>query len=109
MMSGNYRLLVVLPAVIIIAAVCILFSRKSIGRPAKVALTMIMAGGISNLIDRVCFQQVTDMISFQIFPPVFNLADTAVVIGSFFLVFYVVFDGGGGSKAGSPGRKRRRH
>jgi signal peptidase II len=101
-LSGEHRLLVVIPIILIIVAICLLFTKKIIGRPAKVALTMIMGGGISNVIDRVVMGQVTDMLSFKIFPPVFNIADTMVVIGAGILILYVLF---GGSESGSTRRK----
>ena len=57
----------------------------------KVALLCIIAGGIGNLIDRFLFGYVTDMISFSIFPPVFNIADISVVCGCGLLIIYVLF------------------
>ena len=64
---------------------------KSEGAMFKVALLCIIAGGIGNLIDRFFLGYVTDMLSFSIFPPVFNIADIAVCLGCGILIIYVLF------------------
>lgn len=46
---------------------------------------MTAGGAVGNLIDRLIFGQVTDFLDFY-FWPVFNLADSAIVIGMFLLV-----------------------
>ncbi len=52
----------------------------------KVGLTLIAGGAIGNLIDRLREGSVTDFLHFSYRPyfdfPVFNLADTAIVIGT---------------------------
>ena len=54
--------------------------------------TLIMAGGVGNLIDRVAFKFVTDMIetTFMSFP-VFNFADCCITVGVVLLFIYVLF------------------
>lgn len=49
------------------------------------ALTLIIAGAFSNLIDRIIFGTVTDFIYFH-FWPAFNIADSAITIGAIILV-----------------------
>jgi signal peptidase II len=51
---------------------------------------MVLSGGIGNLIDRIIFGTVTDMLSFSIFPPVFNVADIFVTVGAALFVFAVL-------------------
>jgi hypothetical protein len=43
------------------------------------------------MIDRFLYGHVTDMISFSIFPPVFNVADIAVTCGCGLLVFCLIY------------------
>ncbi len=59
----------------------------------KGSLALILGGACGNLIDRILYRKVVDFIDVGIGNfrwPVFNLADSAVVIGMFIL-FYTVF------------------
>lgn len=49
----------------------------------------ITAGGISNLLDRLTRGYVVDYIELKIFPPIFNLADIYITLGTIMLAFYV--------------------
>lgn len=51
----------------------------------NLGLSFIIAGGISNLIDRIFRHGVIDFVRLPFFPA-FNLADLAIVIGSIFLI-----------------------
>ncbi len=96
MFQGSTKLLLVLPAVIIAAAVFVLLRYPDKGRTGaaeKTALCLIVSGGIGNIIDRLVFGHVTDMISFSIFPPVFNVADIAVTVGCGLLMLSLLMDG----------------
>ena len=60
----------------------------------KVTLSLILAGAVGNLIDRIRLGYVVDYLSFDIFGynfPVFNLADMCIVIGCILMVVYVLF------------------
>lgn len=55
--------------------------------------SLIVAGGIGNLIDRIWREYVVDMIEFTFINyPVFNFADICVVVGAILLCIYVLFD-----------------
>lgn len=45
-------------------------------------LAFIFGGAIGNLIDRIRLGYVVDFIHVSFFPPVFNIADSAVVVGA---------------------------
>ncbi|MDD3705304.1 MAG: signal peptidase II [Clostridiaceae bacterium] len=66
------------------------FRFKSI--PVTVCLSLILGGAIGNLIDRIRLGYVIDYLSFTIFPPVFNLADSAIVVGAILLSLLLVFN-----------------
>ncbi len=59
-----------------------------------VALSLIMGGAIGNLWDRVTSGRVVDFLLFYVKRyqwPVFNLADSAIVVGAALLVLEIVF------------------
>ena len=59
----------------------------------KNIFSLILAGAIGNLVDRICFQKVTDYLSFQFgtyYFPVFNFADICIVLGVF-MIFILEF------------------
>lgn len=49
------------------------------------SLGLIAGGALGNLVDRVRFGEVIDFLDFRVWP-VFNLADSAIVVGSALLV-----------------------
>lgn len=54
-------------------------------RLARFSLGLIMGGSLGNLIDRLRFGLVVDFLDFRVWP-VFNLADAAIVTGTFLLL-----------------------
>ena len=89
--AGKQAFLIAVSIIAIIGAAFFLRKMKSEGAMFKVALLCIIAGGIGNLIDRFLLGYVTDMLSFSIFPPVFNIADISVCLGCGILIVYVLF------------------
>ena len=75
---------------IFIAFMIYRFHNKSI--PVTICLSLILGGAIGNLIDRIRVGYVIDYLSFTIFPPVFNLADSAIVVGAILLSLILVFN-----------------
>lgn len=55
-----------------------------------ICLSLILGGAIGNLIDRIRLGYVVDFIHFSFFPPVFNIADSAVVVGAIALSLAVL-------------------
>ena len=94
--AGSRRFLLIFPAVIIAGAIYMIskdLGSDLKGKLAKVALALIASGGIGNMIDRFIYGHVTDMISFSIFPPVFNVADIAVTCGCGLFVVCLMLSG----------------
>lgn len=61
-------------------------------RPLRLMLTIIIAGGIGNIIDRIWMKKVTDMLSFDLINfPVFNVADIGVTIGAIVMCVLWIF------------------
>lgn len=90
---GNQTwLLVYLTAAVLIAMIVLIALKKIKTKFLVYSVSVIIAGGIGNLIDRVLFRQVTDYIDFRIINfAIFNFADCCVVIGCALVLIYVVF------------------
>ena len=90
----NSRWLFVAVTVIVAAIVVyvIIRYRKTMPRLIAVTLTVVLAGAVGNLIDRLFLGYVRDFIAFDFYDfPVFNIADTCVTIGSILLLISVLF------------------
>lgn len=91
--SGKTTFLIILTSVFIVAAIIymIKFAQRNILLLSS--LSLIIAGGIGNLIDRV-FRggSVIDYIEAKFINfPIFNFADICVVFGAIMLFVYVIF------------------
>ena len=91
-LSGRTVLLVVFTAVLL-AAVALLLIQKVVRHWTGItACTLILSGGIGNIIDRIVHGYVVDMFDLQLFSyPVFNLADCCVVVGAILGGIYYLF------------------
>lgn len=92
--AGNNPFLAIIMQLVVLTFVIrflrLQYSRMNLG--TKVALTFILAGGTSNLVDRILYGAVIDYIDVSaIIPnfPAFNLADTYIVVG--LLLFIISF------------------
>lgn len=101
--SGMRWLLLALTGSIVVAVACVL-AKKIIRHPLGLtAATLILAGGLGNIIDRLRLGYVVDMFNFQFIRyPVFNVADICIVAGAilgciYYLRYYESQDGKGGS------------
>lgn len=91
--SGQKWLLVGLTSVILLILTSMIVLRKFKSPIAVAAITLIVAGGFGNLIDRIFRGFVVDYIDFRIINfAVFNFADSCVVIGTILLMIYVIFN-----------------
>ena len=64
-------------------------------RMGRIALSLIIGGGIGNMIDRVAYGFVVDFVDFYLFDFwvwVFNIADSAVCVGAGLFILYTVMD-----------------
>lgn len=78
-----------------VVAVCVIAGYLIRRRPERVwlivALGLVTGGAIGNLIDRAWFGWVTDFIQIPFDFPVFNVADSSVVVGVAMLVWWLLF------------------
>lgn len=96
LLSGRLFILIAITLVLmaVIVAVAIKFSGK-ISFKKKLAFTLILAGGLGNLIDRMIMGYVTDFIDIWKWP-VFNIADIAITCGCMLMIIFVLREDGGG-------------
>ena len=91
MMEGYRMVLTILPSILIILLMIYIFiKRKNEEKLLLMALSIIVGGGVGNLIDRFVLGQVTDFISVGTFP-IFNFADMCVVCGCGLVIIYLLF------------------
>ena len=86
----NQTLLVLIISTIVIIGIIIYIKKnKPNTNIEKISYSMILGGALGNLIERLVYSYVTDFIDIHIFGynyPIFNLADTFIVIGAILLI-----------------------
>jgi len=78
--------------VLLVAGVLLGYRKLPPGRNLlRHGLGLVLGGALGNLADRLRYGRVVDFLDFRVWP-VFNLADTAIVIGACFLVWELLKD-----------------
>lgn len=87
--SNNTILVIIISVVIIGFLLFYIYKNKGNNKLENVSYAFILGGAISNLIDRLVYGYVIDFLDFEILSydaPIFNLADTFIVIGVILLL-----------------------
>ncbi len=86
----------ILSSVAIVGILVFMFWKKPQDKLMLASLTLIVSGGIGNMIDRIALGYVIDFIDFCAFPKiwmwVFNVADSFVCIGAGMLMLWLILD-----------------
>lgn len=91
-MFGGSRWLLVLIAVIVVGVVIYVRTRYKLSLTVQIGLGLVLGGAIGNLTDRIVFGNVVDYIYFIVIHyPVFNLADSAIVVGVLLILLKSLF------------------
>lgn len=81
----------ILPAIFLLLAMVYVVFDKHLLLSARIMITLMVSGGVGNLIDRIFLSgQVTDFINLGIGPVrtgIFNIADVVIMAGAFGLLF----------------------
>lgn len=91
MLKDHRWIFMIISSVAIIGLFVYLVKNYKASRLQSVALTMIIAGGIGNMIDRVALGYVVDFIDFTLINfAIFNVADSFVCVGVGLLIIYLL-------------------
>jgi len=96
MLSEHRWVFLVLSTAAILGIIVYVILTKPKNRLLMASLTLIAAGGIGNMIDRIRLGYVIDFIDFCAFPKlwmwIFNVADACVCIGAGLMVLYLILE-----------------
>lgn len=87
------RIFFILLAVIVIIYIYKYMLKNIDSKIELFSYSLLLGGILGNLFDRIVYGKVIDFISFKIFGyyfPVFNLADSMIVIGTISLIIYLI-------------------
>ncbi|MBO4283532.1 MAG: signal peptidase II [Clostridia bacterium] len=92
-MLENHRWVFMLFSAVAIVVIVIYLIRRDPPLLLFLSLSLILSGGIGNMIDRTFRGYVVDFIEFHLFEfPVFNVADSLVVVGAGLLIVWLIAD-----------------
>ncbi len=91
-LAGQRLFLILLPAVVIVVIITYIIVKKPGNKLLMLSFSMIVSGGIGNLIDRIRFGYVVDFFDFRLINfPVFNVADIWVTLGAALFIGLLLF------------------
>lgn len=82
-------LLNIFPALLLIALLYYIFKERTLNTWQIIALSFIVGGGLSNIVDRLLYGHVVDMLHLKAFglqTGIFNVADMAIMAGMFMML-----------------------
>ena len=90
--SGAGNFLIVFNIILMLFLMVFLFKSKQKSKLLIISITLIISGGVGNLIDRFRLGYVIDYLEVRMFSfAIFNFADVCIVIGAFLLAFHTLF------------------
>ncbi len=89
MLQGNTWFLILTSVLVSAVVAYLIWKVKPENRYVKISLALILGGALGNLVDRVLLGYVVDFLDFRIWP-VFNIADSCVVVGAILFGYFVV-------------------
>lgn len=92
MFSDNRWILVAVTSIMLAAVLAFFLSGKVSGKLEVFSLSLLLSGGVGNLIDRISLGYVIDYIDVRIINfAIFNIADICICVGAFLLCVAVYF------------------
>ena len=90
---GSGILFLVVSAIVSVVLLFLLVTRRVRGVWTRIGVSIVLAGAIGNLIDRLMYGYVLDFFEIRGFP-VFNLADACISVGAAVIILTMLFGGG---------------
>lgn len=93
-LQGQRWIFMIFTSIVIVAAIIVMLSGKIKNHWGIVAVSLVLSGGIGNMIDRLFLGEVIDFFSFVFWGYefyVFNVADIFVCCGVAILAVYILF------------------
>lgn len=89
--QGATHIITIFATVVMVVLLLIIANKKLKDNFSLFSLSLILSGGLGNIIDRIKLGYVVDMFDFYaIWPYVFNFADCCIVVGVILLLFYEI-------------------
>ncbi len=87
---------IIMTTIVVIGIIIYIKTNSHLTTTMKIALAMIIGGAIGNLVDRIRLGYVVDFIDVNFWGhydfPVFNVADSSIVIATFLICYLVIFN-----------------
>lgn len=79
----QHQTLLFIAVALVVIALIVAYGRRVAGSSTvmHVALGLLLGGAAGNLLDRILYGRVVDFLDFRLWPFVFNVADSAIVVG----------------------------
>lgn len=79
----QHQTLLFIAVALVVIALIVTYGRRVAGSSTvmHVALGLLLGGAAGNLLDRILYGRVVDFLDFRLWPFVFNVADSAIVVG----------------------------
>ena len=90
---GHRWLLIIISIILLIGLYFVLIKNKKMSKYEEVTFGLLVGGIFGNLVDRIIYGYVIDYLDFNIFGydfPIFNLADSLIVISIVMLIIDVI-------------------
>ncbi|CDQ40188.1 MULTISPECIES: signal peptidase II [Virgibacillus] len=94
-LEGQMTFFYIVTAIVVIVVIYYMQMYAKESKWLAIALSLVLGGAIGNFIDRLFRQEVVDFFDFIIFGydfPIFNVADSSLVIGACLIILAMIMD-----------------
>lgn len=94
-LEGKMNFFYIITVIVVIGVIFYLHKYGKENKLLAVSLSFVLGGAIGNFIDRILHKEVVDFLDFIIFNydyPIFNIADSALVVGVILLLIFTFMD-----------------